>query len=359
RVRESDIDFTETRATGHNDFRPYAEGGVQVRTEGSTSTDKAAGYFEVNQPFAQIGEPSMAWTNNEETNTRPSVQLVVDIDGNGTPDGILVGERTYANGNPLYQDITTSTNWWLTNGSSQAFKDLAPSHDGGNGSTNNGTLTEWRGALPAEATVLKSGWSLGSGVKGDGDIESITVGTTTYEFKANRAPEASDASRAIAAGLTRSVRLAATDADGDALTYSVNGKELSGNKFTYKASTHFVGTKNFTYTADDGHGGTVDGTITVDVVKAKTRATIKVTPNLTTRKTVRVRMDLTTPARTVGTIVRVSVDGKAAGAGVISKNFVRITLGSKLTKGTHVIRAKYVGNDYSTPVKVGTTVQVR
>ena len=360
RIRKDQLDETDTRATGHNDFYSYAEGGVRVYTEGSTSTDKAAAYFDVDHPFAEIGEPSMDWTNNDSaTNTRPGLQLVVDVDGDGTADGILVGERTYADGSPLYQDIVTATNWWLTNGSSQAFKDLAPSHDGGNGGENNGTLAEWRGALPDTATVVASGWSLGSGVKGDGDVDSITIGTTTYEFKANRAPQAADVSRAIAAGLTRSVALKGTDADGDALTYSVNGKELSGNKFSYKASTHFVGTKTFTYKADDGHGDTAEGTITINVVPAKTRATIKVTPKLTTKKVVRVRMDLQTSARTVGTVVRVSVDGKAAGAGVIKKNFVRITLGKKLTKGQHVIRALYVGNDYSTPIKVGTTVTVK
>ena len=45
------VDLSETRATGHNEFRTDGSG-VRVWTEGNTSTDKAAGYFDVNKPLA-------------------------------------------------------------------------------------------------------------------------------------------------------------------------------------------------------------------------------------------------------------------------------------------------------------------
>ena len=48
-LRRRDVDVSQTRATGHNDFRPTS--GVRVWTEGNTSTDKAAGYFEVDESF--------------------------------------------------------------------------------------------------------------------------------------------------------------------------------------------------------------------------------------------------------------------------------------------------------------------
>ncbi|MEH3033036.1 MAG: Ig-like domain repeat protein [Aeromicrobium erythreum] len=178
RVVSSDlVDLSETRATGHNDF---LDDGVRVWTEGSTSTDKAAGYFDVGVDLADAGEPSMEWVarnNNGGSNVKPSVQLRVDFDADGTIDGTLVGEPTYANGSPLYGD-----NWWLTNGSKAFAKDQAPSHSGGYGSTNNGTLDQWRDVFP-DARILQSGWSLGSGVKGDGVIYGITVGDRQHLFE--------------------------------------------------------------------------------------------------------------------------------------------------------------------------------
>ena len=43
-ITPAQLNTSETRATGHNDFVPD---GVRVYTEGTTSTDKAAGYFAV------------------------------------------------------------------------------------------------------------------------------------------------------------------------------------------------------------------------------------------------------------------------------------------------------------------------
>ncbi len=66
------VDQRETRATGHNVF---GADGVHVYTEGNGSTDKAAGYFDVNTPLADVGEPSMDWgtkNNNGGSNLRPS-----------------------------------------------------------------------------------------------------------------------------------------------------------------------------------------------------------------------------------------------------------------------------------------------
>ena len=93
------------------------------------------------------------------------------IDGNGNDYNILVGEPVYG------------ANWWLTNGSSADAKAADPSgaNDGGNGSAYFGTLAEWKTALP-NARVYAGGFSLGSGVKGDGVIDSITYGATTYRF---------------------------------------------------------------------------------------------------------------------------------------------------------------------------------
>ncbi|MEO6604087.1 MAG: Ig-like domain-containing protein [Aeromicrobium sp.] len=169
------VDQSETRSTGHNVF---GDDGVRVYTEGSTSTDKAAGYFDAHVSLAAAGEPSMSWSANagQTSNLKPSVQLKVDFDNDNDIDGILVGEPTYADGTTLY-----GNDWWLSNGSDQVVKDAAPSHTGGSGSDNHGTLAQWRTAFP-NADILQSGWSLGSGVKGDGTINSITVCADKYYF---------------------------------------------------------------------------------------------------------------------------------------------------------------------------------
>ena len=50
------------------------------------------------------------------------------------------------------------------------------------GSDNHGTLQQWRVAFP-NAVVKAFGFSLGSGVLGDGVINSITFNDTKYTFR--------------------------------------------------------------------------------------------------------------------------------------------------------------------------------
>lgn len=164
------IDFSQTRSTGHNDF---LENGLHVWTEGSGSTDKAAGYINQSQTLdslASEGEPSLDWTlNDPQLPAIPGKQIVTDFDNDGTPDGILVGEPIYGN------------EWWLSNDAAQWVKDGAPHQGGGEGSPYYGTLAEWATAFP-NAFVDQVGYSVGSGVHGDGVISSMTYGDTTYTF---------------------------------------------------------------------------------------------------------------------------------------------------------------------------------
>jgi hypothetical protein len=158
--------LSDTRSTGHVKLE---EGGLHIWTEGNAGTDKAAEYFAADVALSEVGEPSLQLKvlTGEKV---PGFQLVVDFDSDGTADGILVGEPgVYGN------------DWWVNNGAAQFVKDAAPSHAGGSGSPNHGTLDEWRSAFP-EAEVVAFGFSLGSGVKGDVLLTSITVGDTLYTF---------------------------------------------------------------------------------------------------------------------------------------------------------------------------------
>jgi hypothetical protein len=160
-----DHSLSDTRATGHYEV---VGTGLHIWTEGATSTDKVAEYVDTQAPLATAGEPSLEYTNT--AGGLPGFQLVVDFDNNGTNDGILIGEPSvYGN------------DWWASNGSAQFVKDGAPSHTGGFGSANHGTLDQWRSAFPT-AQVKAFGFSLGSGVKGDGVLNAINFAGTRYTF---------------------------------------------------------------------------------------------------------------------------------------------------------------------------------
>ena len=103
--------YSDTRATGHYDGRGT---GLRVWTEGNTSTDKVAEYVDTTRRWPTTGEPTLNYTPTSGT-IPPGFQLVVDFDGDGTTDGILVGEQVYYG------------NWWLNNAAQQFVKAGAPS----------------------------------------------------------------------------------------------------------------------------------------------------------------------------------------------------------------------------------------
>lgn len=158
----------ETRSTGHNEL---LANGLHVWTEGATSTDKAAGYYQVDFPLSNLGNQTIAQSIDYTATTgiTPGLQLAVDLDDNGSFDGYLVGESVYGN------------NWWLSNSAAQFAKDGAPHNGGGNGSSWFGAANEWLNAFP-DARVKAIGYSLGSGVHGNGVLNRITLGCTNYTF---------------------------------------------------------------------------------------------------------------------------------------------------------------------------------
>lgn len=157
---------SDTRATGHYEVDGT---GLHIWTEGSTGTDKVAEYVSTNTPLGTAGEPSLDYVATLGA-IPPGFQLVVDFDANGSSDGILVGESSYY-----------GNDWWASNGSSQFVKDGAPSHGGGFGSANHGTLDQWRAAFP-DAVVQAFGFSLGSGVLGDGSLNALNFNGVHYTF---------------------------------------------------------------------------------------------------------------------------------------------------------------------------------
>lgn len=329
----SDIDQSETRATGHNDFRPT--GGVRVWTESNTSTDKAAGYFPVNTPLAGTGEPSLDYRHT--SGGVPSVQLGVDFDGNGTQDGYLVGETIYGN------------DWWISNGSPAVFKDAAPEHGGGFGSDNHGTLNQWRAAFP-DAQIVTGGWSLGSGLKGDGVINGITIGTTKYLFTGkNVAPSVASVTGSTLANQAVTVTLKGTDKNLDTLGYSATAAHgsasIAGDQLTFTPTHDYSGTSSFAYTANDGNGGTASSTVKITVAKRASDTKFSISPKApTTKSNVKLNITIVAPHATVsGATVKVYDGSKGLGSGKIVRGKLTFTLPHKLKKGTHKLKVVYPG----------------
>ncbi|MDP4837084.1 MAG: tandem-95 repeat protein, partial [Burkholderiales bacterium] len=105
---------------------------------------------------------------------------------------------------------------------------------------------------------------------GKGGTATQTVNMTVTPV--NDAPTFATASQAVSAtaGTAKTITLAATDVDGDALTYTVAtpGKgtaSISGSTLTYTPSSTASGSDSFVVTASDGKGGTATQAISATI----------------------------------------------------------------------------------------------
>jgi len=104
----------------------------------------------------------------------------------------------------------------------------------------------------------------------DGSLTSGAATVTVTVTAVNDAPVAADVSGATTEDTAVDVTLAATDVDGDALTYSAgaaaNGTvTVAGATATYTPNANFNGSDSFTYTANDGTVDSASATVTVTV----------------------------------------------------------------------------------------------
>jgi hypothetical protein len=104
----------------------------------------------------------------------------------------------------------------------------------------------------------------------DGLVESVAATISIAVTPVNDAPVAESQSRS--AGATLEVVLAATDVDGDALSYTIETPPIhgtlsagSGPNRTYTPSRGFTGQDSFTFVASDGLLGSAPATVTIEV----------------------------------------------------------------------------------------------
>ena len=151
-------DYQDTRSKGHYEFKRE---GLRLWTEDTTSQSKVAWYNAVTPyPLSEVGTPSMDYTAT--FGIKPGMQIVIDTNGDATPEGILVGEPDYY-----------GNNWW----SNTDF-----GVGSGMGYASYGTLVQYLEAHPT-ARVLAVGFSLGSGVHAEGMLRAITFGCYTWYFR--------------------------------------------------------------------------------------------------------------------------------------------------------------------------------
>lgn len=166
---EDFADYQDTRSKGHYEF---LENGLRMWTEDVSSQSKVAWYHEVSYPLTDIGVPSMDYAAT--SGIKPGMQIVVDTNGNNAADpadAVLVGEP----------DAYGAGKWW----SNYNF-----GIGSGMGYPSFGTLNDYLAKNP-NLHVVAVGFALGSGVKADGVLKSLTFGCYTWYFKkAPRQPAA-------------------------------------------------------------------------------------------------------------------------------------------------------------------------
>lgn len=162
---------SETRTAGHWEI---TSAGLHVWTDDASSQAKVAGYVPVSTSLSAVAagpEPVLDWNG---TSPQPGYQLVVN---DGTHTFILVGEPIYGG------------KWWAA--SCGTFcADLGMTATGGGGSAYQGTLAEWAALSTMDtAHVTAIGFSLGSGIHGDGVITALHLDGDVWTFDADPADE--------------------------------------------------------------------------------------------------------------------------------------------------------------------------
>lgn len=258
--------LSDTRSSGHVEF---LREGLHVWTDDATSNAKAAEYVAV----PAQGLPSSASLTWWGTTPQPGTQLVFDADGDPATTGdsynVLVGEPAYG------------ADFWMTAGSSiyQHHHELCPETTGGSGSDCHGTLAEWQAAFPS-AQLYAAGFSLGSGVKGDGVLHDLQVGGTDYQFTDEApVPAVTVVPVTGTAHVTRTDFRTATQLRMHFATNPLGANETQGAKLTFKVTDNGRGIYRATMNAD------ADATVKFRFAKGTGKHTVRILENGTVDQT--------------------------------------------------------------------------
>jgi hypothetical protein len=258
----------DTRTSGHVAF---LKEGLHVWTDDTSSNAKAAEYFSV--PSQSLPDSaSLTWFG---TTPQPGSQIVFDTDGDTSTTAnnfnILVGE-------PIYGD-----DYWYTGGQARAALRgfTCPQTTGGSGSDCHGTLAEWQQALP-NAKVYAAGFSLGSGIKGDGVIHDIQVGDTDYTFTSE--PAITKVPVTGTATANEVVRLHVTILRLTFATDALGANQVAGKKLTFKV------TDNGEVLFRDTMGPAEKSSVTIKLAEGSGKHKVQILKNGVVDRTFKVNM---------------------------------------------------------------------
>ena len=175
-IRQADLlppPISDTRSEGHVTF---LVDGLHVQTDDTSSEAKAAEYWQTGG--AMPASASMVWFG---TDNRPS-----------DPDRVRLRRARTRTATTSISSSASRTSTGPTGGSLRAHRQTQrrsiPRARTTAATARSGLepSAQWEAAMP-NARFLAGGFSLGSGVKGDGVIDSITYGGTEYRFTKNAA----------------------------------------------------------------------------------------------------------------------------------------------------------------------------
>lgn len=268
------------------------------------------------------------------------VPVSIDLDGAGSGEPVLT---TLSSAASTGKAVELTDEWT----SSEAFGTIAAGDPT--------PLSEIIAAASVEGAKYKvQGFGVDAAT-GTSVVSEIRFNGTRYLF-ANTAPSVKD--RALSTKINKpiSVPLAATDADGNTLTYeitSVTDGTLtgSGTDRTFTPKSGFAGNSVVKYTVTDGRGGSSSATITIKVSKLSSKVSIyRVHPSsskITTKSRVYVYASVTVDGTAAprGSAVYLYVKGKKVGTGKVnSSGKVKLRLPNKLPKGKSTLKVTKVGS---------------
>ena len=121
----------------------------------------------------------------------------------------------------------------------------------------------------------------------DGTVDSLAATVSITVTPVNDAPVASGQSLATDKNVAKAVTLAATDVDGDTLTFSVVTQPTKGTlsgtvpNLTYTPNNNVTGTDSFTFKANDGTVDSAVATIAINIAAGPNTAPVAVAQSVT------------------------------------------------------------------------------